>query len=65
MAAQLIFTKGRLDRLLNLWMALATSSLPVPVSPMMHTEMGVLATRRMRAFMAVIRWEEPRISSSE
>ena len=44
-AAQLTATKGFETRGLFLWMARATSSLPVPVSPVMRTVALVGATR--------------------
>jgi hypothetical protein len=43
-APQLTLTKGRSRRLLWLWMARATSSLPVPVSPKISTVLSVAAT---------------------
>ena len=46
-AAQLISTKGFAARELLEWMARATSSLPVPVCPLMSTVMLVSATRLM------------------
>jgi hypothetical protein len=45
MAPQLMGTKGRLLRRLLWWMARATSSLPVPVSPRMRTVASRWATR--------------------
>jgi hypothetical protein len=47
-AAQLIATKGPLCRALIPWMARATSSLPVPLSPVTSTVASVEATRSMR-----------------
>jgi len=44
-AAQLTATKGPPDRSLFWWMARATNSFPVPVSPMMRTGVEVRATR--------------------
>ncbi len=44
-AAQLTGTNGELPRPDIVWIARATSSLPVPVSPRMHTLTGLLATR--------------------
>ena len=44
-AAQLTLTNGRSRRALRSWIARATSSLPVPVSPRMHTRDSVGATR--------------------
>jgi len=47
-APQFTRTKGPLPRGLNWWMALAISSLPVPVSPSNSTEALERATRRVR-----------------
>ena len=44
-AAQLTLTSARLARGDPLWMARATSSLPVPVSPVISTVESVAATR--------------------
>ena len=44
MALQLTLTNGRLDRGLRLWTSLASSSLPVPDSPVMSTVASVDAT---------------------
>ncbi len=44
MALQLIATKGLLRRGLALWMARASSSLPVPLSPVISTRASVPAT---------------------
>ena len=44
MALQLTFTNGRLDRRLRLWTSCASSSLPVPDSPVMSTVASVRAT---------------------
>ena len=44
MAAQLILMKGRSARDDRSWRARATSSLPVPLSPVMSTVEGVSAT---------------------
>src|SRR5262247_2425013 len=44
MAAQLTLTKARADRGDRLWIARATSSLPVPVSPVISTVESVGAT---------------------
>ena len=41
--------KGRSERVPRLWMALAISSLPVPLSPVTSTEALRLATRRTRS----------------
>ena len=43
-AAQLTFTMGRLPRRLWLWMAAATSSFPVPLSPRIKTVALLLQT---------------------
>ena len=48
-APQLILIKGLLARLERLWMASATLSLPVPVSPVISTEASVWAIRGMRS----------------
>ncbi|MFZ2053708.1 MAG: hypothetical protein WAU81_05875 [Candidatus Aminicenantales bacterium] len=47
MAAQLTWTNGSLARMLWLWMALAMSSLPVPLSPWMRIVALVGAVLRM------------------
>ena len=47
-AAQLIATNGRSARRLLLWIARATSSLPVPLSPVISTVESLGATRPMR-----------------
>ena len=44
MALQFTFTRGRSRRGLRLWIARATSSFPVPVSPEMSTVESVGAT---------------------
>ncbi len=44
MAPQLMVTNGPLARGERLWISRAISSLPVPVSPVMSTEMSVVAT---------------------
>ena len=46
MAAQFTATKGAFDRLLLKWMACATSSLPVPLSPRRQPVAEVAAARR-------------------
>ena len=48
MAAQLTVTKGALARRLLKWIAWATSSLPVPLSPVTSTGASVSATCSMR-----------------
>src|SRR5260370_26363 len=45
MAEQLMSTKGASHRGLRSWMAQATSSLPVPVAPVMRTELSFGAMR--------------------
>ena len=45
MAPQLTATNGSLLRLLSTWVVCATSSLPVPVSPVTRTVASVGATR--------------------
>ena len=45
MAAQFTLMSGMWRWALRLWMARASSSLPVPVSPMMKTVLLVSATR--------------------
>src|SRR5439155_1057766 len=49
MAPQLTGMKGRSARGLAAWMARATSSLPVPLSPMMRMVASVTATFRTRS----------------
>ncbi len=49
MAAQLMATNGRSARGLLRWMAWATSSFPVPLSPWIRTVESVGATRRMNS----------------
>ena len=48
MAAQLTLTNGRSRWALRWWMARATSSLPVPVSPVINTVLRVADTSSMR-----------------
>ena len=48
-APQFTRTKGPLPRGESSWIALAMSSLPVPVSPMSNTEAFDAATRRVSA----------------
>jgi len=63
MALQLIFMKGPYLRLLRKCIELATSSLPVPVSPIMRTEVfEVLATVSMRLLTSFKALDEPTIS---
>ena len=45
MAPQLTARNGRVRRRLRSWMVRATSSLPVPLSPVMNTVTAVPATR--------------------
>ena len=49
MAAQLIATNGPWARALRLWRARATSSLPVPLSPVTNTDASVCATRSIKS----------------
>ena len=53
-AAQLIATNGPLAPRLARWSALATSSLPVPLSPVMSTVVSVSATRATRSYIFFI-----------
>src|SRR3989337_1651759 len=63
MALQLILMKGPYLRLLRKCIELATSSLPVPVSPIMRTEVfEVLATVSMRLLTSFKALDEPTIS---
>src|SRR5437879_3338736 len=64
MAAQLTVTKGCDDRADPLWMARATSSFPVPVSPVMRTVESVGATRDTRASTALSGADVPTLSSN-
>src|SRR5256884_5702779 len=64
MAAQLTVTKGCDDRADPLWMARATSSFPVPVSPVMRTVESVGATLATRESTACRAGDEPTISSN-
>ena len=50
MAAQLRLTSGSPARAEPAWMALATSSLPVPVGPMISKLASVAATRSMASY---------------
>ena len=56
MALQLTATKGPCDRRLRRWMARATSSLPVPDSPVTRT---VTSTRTTLAIMRKTSWSSP------
>ena len=64
MAAQLTGTNGRSPRLLFAWMALATSSLPVPLSPVMSTVASVGATLTMRPSTSRTACERPTMFSN-
>ena len=61
MAAQLTLTKGRVARGLLRWIARATSSLPVPDSPVTSTEARVGAARPIASCTDRIGGEEPTI----
>ncbi len=52
MAAQLTGTNGRLARGPSAWMALASSSLPVPVSPWISTGTSRPSALRARSMVA-------------
>ena len=58
-AAQLMATKGLRLRGLRSWMVRATSSLPVPLSPVMRTEAVLGATSSMRWKISCILFEAP------
>ncbi len=60
-AAQFTGTKGPRDRVDSSWIAWATSSFPVPVSPMTSTVVSVSATRRIAANTSCIGGERPTI----
>ena len=62
MAPQLMVTNGCLARGDRLWSSRAISSLPVPVSPVISTEMSVAATFWTLRKISCIRGAEPRIS---
>ena len=62
MAPQLMVTKGPLARGDRLCSSRAISSLPVPVSPVISTEMSVPATFCTLRNTSCMRGEEPRIS---
>ncbi len=62
-AAQLSFTKGRELRRELSWMARATSSLPVPFSPVTSTRPSEGAARRTRSKSFSIAGLEPSISA--
>ena len=59
MAAQLSATKGRSRRGLLKWIALATSSFPVPEAPVMSTEIDEPESRRMTPNISCIGAERP------
>ena len=61
-AAQFTFTSTLSRRPLSAWMARATSSLPVPVSPAMRTVESVPATRLMSRNSFLIDFALPTIS---
>ena len=61
--AQLTATKRRSRRSLAAWMARATSSFPVPVSPSIRTVVGDGATRATSASTSRIAALSPTISS--
>ncbi len=63
-AVQFTLTKARSERGECLWMARATSSLPVPVSPVMRTVESVGATFSIRDNTAFKAGEVPTISSN-
>ena len=65
MAPQLMATKGWLARELARWMARATSSLPVPLSPWMSTLASLAATRWALARTSSMREERVTISSRQ
>ena len=58
-AAQLIATNGPRARGLASWIARATSSLPVPVSPVMSTLAALGATRTMSSCTFLSGWLSP------
>ncbi len=64
MAAQLILMKDFWPRALCSWRALATSSLPVPLSPTMSTRASVAAARAILLRMASMAGEAPRMAGS-
>ena len=63
-AAQLTATRARWARGERRWMARATSSLPVPVSPVMSTVASVAATLSTRDRVSRNAFEAPTISSN-
>ena len=62
MAPQLMVMNGRLARGERLCSSRAISSLPVPVSPVISTEMSVVATFCTLRKTSCMRGDEPRIS---
>ena len=64
MAAQLTLTNARAARADRLWIARATSSLPVPVSPVISTVESVRATLATRASTGCSAGDVPTISSN-
>jgi hypothetical protein len=64
MAAQFTLTNARELRWDSRWMARATSSLPVPVSPVMRTVESLGATFEMRESRACKEREAPTMSSN-
>ena len=65
MAAQFTATKGPLARGLNVWIARATNSLPVPLSPVTNTAALLGATWLINEKTCFITAELPTISTSE
>ncbi len=63
-AAQFTLTNGRAERPDRRWMARATSSLPVPVSPVIRTVESLGATLEMRESTVCKAGEFPTISSN-
>ena len=64
MAAQLTLTKGLSARFELAWIARATSSLPVPLSPVMSTVVSVGAMRTMRPSTSRTAAERPMMLSN-
>ena len=62
-AAQWTLTNGRAARGLARWIAAASSSLPVPLSPRIRTADGLAATLRAIAIIRRTAWPEPLIAS--
>jgi hypothetical protein len=58
-AAQLMATNGPLARALSVWIALAQSSLPVPLSPVMNTVALEVAALSMMRYTACICGDDP------